>query len=70
MTDSERHIALSDEDLGIIRDAVRVVEELDSVRPSEMTELFYAAHYWDLMITLREVLGVLGFGESAGDVGS
>jgi hypothetical protein len=63
MTGNERHITLSDEAIGIIEDALRVVEELDSVRPSEMTELFYAAHYWDLMISLREVLNVLGFGE-------
>lgn len=69
MTDNERQIILSDESIGIIEDAVRVLAELDSVRPSEMTELFYAAHYWDLMISLREVLNVLGFGESEGNQG-
>jgi hypothetical protein len=37
--------------------------QLDSARPTEMTGLFYAAHYWDLMLTLREVLNVLDFGQ-------
>lgn len=65
MTRPENHFILSDEDLIKIRAAARILEELDSARPAEMNELFYAAHYWDLLESLRDLLEMLDFGNTA-----
>ncbi|KHL00232.1 hypothetical protein [Sinomonas humi] len=44
-----------------LEDAVRVVRELDEIRPADMTALFLAIQYENLSLALREVLGVIGF---------
>ena len=62
MNNPEHHFIHTDEDLIKVRDAARVVEELDAPRPAEMTEFFYATHYWDLLESFRDVLEILGFG--------
>lgn len=64
MTKPENHFTLSDEDLIKIKDAAQVLEVLDSTRPAEMTELFYAARYWDLLESLRDLLEILDFGNA------
>lgn len=62
MTKPGHHFTLTDEDLIIVEDAARMLEELDAAVPGEMTELFYAAHYWDLLESLRYVLEMLDYG--------
>ena len=62
MTKPEHQFTLTDEDLIKVEDATRIVEELDAAVPGEMTELFYAAHYWDLLESLRDVLEMLNYG--------
>ena len=64
MTKPKNHFILSDEDLIKIKGAAQVLETLDSTRPAEMTELFYAAHYWDLLESLRDLLEMLDFGNT------
>ena len=64
MTKPKHHLAVTDEDLIKLKDAAQIVNELDEVLPGEMTELFYAAHYWDLMESLRDVLEMLDFGNA------
>ncbi|GLU61682.1 hypothetical protein [Paenarthrobacter ureafaciens] len=62
MTKPEHHFTLTDEDLIKVEDAARIVEELDAAVPRGMTELFYAAHYWDLLESLRDLLEMLDYG--------
>ena len=62
MAKPEHHFILSDEDLIKVKDAARVVEELEAARPAEMAEFFYAGHYWDLLDSLRDVLEMLDLG--------
>lgn len=56
MTKPGHHFILTAEDLIKARDAALVLEELDAAHPGEMTEFFHAAHYWDLLESLRDVL--------------
>lgn len=57
-----RHIDLTDHDIELALDAVRVLDELDSVRPDEMTWLFYAMQYDNLRVVVEDLLAVLGVG--------
>ena len=56
----ERHIALDDEGVRIVRDAHRVVSALNRVAPAELTPLFYAVQYDNLTLVIRDLLRVLG----------
>ncbi len=64
MTKPEHRFILTDENLIKVNDAAQVLAELDAARPEEMTEIFYAAHYWDLLESLRDVLEMLDLGQT------
>lgn len=62
MSSLERRMVLSDDELIKVRDAVHLLEVLDSARPGEMTEVFYVTHFWELLESLRDVLELLDVG--------
>ena len=64
MSKPEHHFYLTDDDLIKLKDASQIVKQLDDAPLGEMTELFYAAHYWDLLESLRDVLEMLDFGNT------
>lgn len=55
-----RHLDLTDRDVELVLDVVHVLDELDDLRPDEMTPLFYAMQYENLRIVVEDLLRVLG----------
>jgi hypothetical protein len=45
---------------GVIEDAVRLLRELDSTPPNQMTPLFYQHGYEELRMMVRDLLRMLG----------
>lgn len=54
-----RRIELSDDDLEVVDDAVRVLAELDDVAPADMTALFDMMQFDNLRIVVEDLLRLL-----------
>ncbi|WP_415853611.1 hypothetical protein [Sinomonas sp. G460-2] len=59
--DAKREIVLDDDALEAIRDALRVLRELDDARTNELTPAFYASAFSNIRMSLEEILSAIGF---------